>query len=613
MKKRLLALLLVTVLVTGCGNKSKDESKVRDNKEVEASEVKTSEGADSNGAGEVVTSEVAYLYDGVNSQLHMMDEAGNLVATCKLTPSYEDAYIVMCDIDNGVVYYCENDSDYKHTLFSKDIATGYINIIAYGLNDPEANAVGDKIYITDSEYTDDGYVYTDYVCTMRDDGGYNKDVDYKEVTDTLGSLGAYRVHMPKPYNASYTVGAAIDRYGLYAATGDDGHINIILPNGEISATYGKDGENWDVLAFDGKYVIYATRVDYKTVNISYIDIITGETKLICDAQNDVTVLAYDDEMVFIGERDNSVYQMSKCTVKAYDIRNGEFSIVCENDKLPGATYDDSPGITGFTGCRDVCYYVAEEDKVSVWFRATNKNGNWTVSSTGQEYCSNELFENGDITVISESEICPYCNKVPVTEFYYERFILDSSFANADKINAILKEDEEDAKNGIYGDFNIAEDECEWLHGEYVSSNSYDSNVAAVKKLNDRYLTVQYDIYVYFAGAAHGYPYMEYFIFDLENGERISFMDLYDGDWSTLANTVAENAKGRFDEFSDIIFAESEEAFYEDILGGTTEGGVYIIMEKDYAVFAYPPYEIGPYASGYIEIDIPYSELGVELK
>lgn len=102
--------------------------------------------------------------------------------------------------------------------------------------------------------------------------------------------------------------------------------------------------------------------------------------------------------------------------------------------------------------------------------------------------------------------------------------------------------------------------------------------------NDRILTLATNHY-YFTGGAHGNYYTVLQSFDLKEAKEVHFNDLFRPD----AKDQLTEALSQWSAF------QSDDIYPTENVGFTAEG----------FVFNYPPYEIGSYADGEIEIVLPY--------
>ncbi len=129
-------------------------------------------------------------------------------------------------------------------------------------------------------------------------------------------------------------------------------------------------------------------------------------------------------------------------------------------------------------------------------------------------------------------------------------------------------------------------------------------------LNEKYLTVDYSGYWY-AGGAHGMPYMNQRLFDLSTGEEKTLQDFYRGSSKDFKKLIATKTKEdylSYPENESPYFAGDADTVYQQAYDYALLDKGNLIFGKDGIDYYYPPYDMGPYASGYIFIHISYQEL-----
>lgn len=127
-------------------------------------------------------------------------------------------------------------------------------------------------------------------------------------------------------------------------------------------------------------------------------------------------------------------------------------------------------------------------------------------------------------------------------------------------------------------------------------------VSSVKTWNG-YVSVLMDSYLY-EGGAHGMPYREGHVFRLSDGQEVELADLTNkdqGEWDKILRA----------RFADRIAQGEEAEFFEDALESIKVRDMkdvgYYFTETGIA-FYLPPYEVGPYSTGYVEVEVPFDEI-----
>ena len=89
------------------------------------------------------------------------------------------------------------------------------------------------------------------------------------------------------------------------------------------------------------------------------------------------------------------------------------------------------------------------------------------------------------------------------------------------------------------------------------------------------------------------------------------MDFYTGTEKQFKELVAEKTRDYYlslDPNSNPFYTDDEDIIYSDAYDNVYLDDGNIEYLEDGIIYFYPPYLMGPYAAGYIDIFIPYSEL-----
>jgi hypothetical protein len=103
------------------------------------------------------------------------------------------------------------------------------------------------------------------------------------------------------------------------------------------------------------------------------------------------------------------------------------------------------------------------------------------------------------------------------------------------------------------------------------------------------------------GGAHGMPYREVMIFDNQTGQQLSARDLF-----ALPYEQMQEEKEKA--FVSLI-AQDPKSYWEnaiETLRERNDADERFYLKPDGVVFYYPPYELAPYAAGYVEVQVSYA-------
>ncbi len=223
-------------------------------------------------------------------------------------------------------------------------------------------------------------------------------------------------------------------------------------------------------------------------------------------------------------------------------------------------------------------------------------------------------ENGYIEKFIDSAVCSRCGK-KVYECHVETFQLYPELSRYyEKINeklyeliVIYKQQIESYKNSDY-----YEDECEYHNSEYYDSSCDEYYVSNVNIINNRYLLITYSWYWY-GGGAHGDSGSYQNIYDLETGEKAGIGDLYWGSEIGFKELLAEKTKEDYlryiseEGYNRYSIYNSADEVYTAAYEMASFENSHIIIYEDRVQLLYLHYEMGSYADGIFEIDIPLDE------
>ncbi len=145
--------------------------------------------------------------------------------------------------------------------------------------------------------------------------------------------------------------------------------------------------------------------------------------------------------------------------------------------------------------------------------------------------------------------------------------------------------------------------------------SYDQYFSGINEVGSHYLNLSLSDYIY-SGGAHGMSGEYNYLFDLDTGKKVTMRDLYKGDEESFKEIVIRYSMEDWKNTGGNVYYEDYSPDREDEMRQTFSDTVNIDMEmrfeNDGLHILYPPYAVGPYASGFIEIKIPYEEFGITM-
>ena len=590
-----------------------------------------------------------YLY---SQFFHTVDDAGNVTGT------FDRDEIAEKIGDRGSRYVNMYDSQgdyYSGTLCGYDGRFLYFNTYEIVGTDSTNSYVVYAIDTTDYEpyliwrsQPDDG-TYIDVVeyykgalhvavSHSRDDEGhmgerfencYTFDEAKKLFTETSAGIEAvFEAAYTKNYNVVSRMGYTADDKQCFAHALDevgwvlgmnDGEYARITADGEVIPIAPLIDDDYPYIAtYDDRY-IYFSNWDSQTYQymIYCYDVGRERARALTLPEESATVLGFLDGALYYSIQSVPKYGYPVNTIYSYNGGDGRSTQLYEAKAVPGAQF--SPGTEGFRIIGDRLYYIAfSQDKLE-WVSADAHTPGEDAKPVGCVEEELELFRYGKVDSSSEESKCPYCGTT-LYKYYAENFVLDDKYSpHADKINAFLK----DRSDAFFGSMDndayapVDDSQCEY-HLEYPIQNCItdDLNVGGVAFIGDgKYLTVSMTGYWY-GGGAHGYPNRAQYLFDLETGEQITIGDLFAGTEEEFKDLVAQATVDDFLSYpsdSSPYSVGDSRAVYDQAYEEACFDSPNIEFNADSVTVYYPPYDMGPYASGYIEVDIPYQDLNIDMQ
>lgn len=199
------------------------------------------------------------------------------------------------------------------------------------------------------------------------------------------------------------------------------------------------------------------------------------------------------------------------------------------------------------------------------------------------------------------------DELATASYHYKIPQLTKKSAIAGSINAQIMDcfqsKAASAMDEMTSSIDMYEQEKHNLPENSTSFNYSDDASYTITFDNGKYLSILINHYIYMGGA-HGMPFRSVLTFDLDTGEQVSGDTLF---------AIDEDAfrKLRTEAFASLI-KQDPSAYWEDalqIVENTTDfytSGYY--LSNDGVTFYYGPYDLAPYAAGFIEVTVPYDKI-----
>lgn len=622
--KSLLYSLCALLLFAGCGKQEKPAEEEQKTESSTAAEDPQPEQPEEPGEGEELQTQPEEQEPLVlvgNQRIISISPSGEVEM---LYEKQEKEYLLQAVMGDGVLYAAiAEDEDNAENCLICAIRDGEKELIAEIPNcDINIEYYDGSLFVQHAIYDDvDGYTaYLDDYTRGKEASSYEKGNRFQELRNSLeGQDYHFSFHNPNNLITS------LKRYDEILVYTSDGKIAALDKQGNQLWETALLQEYFLVESVNTEYTLYSVRKEENEVYWKYtVDLVlhnnqTGEEKTLFTwnyqtPEEAVSPLVMEGDKLYY-YRSFSENGLARNDVYSYDLVTGETEFLYTAATLPGpgGKWQINPGATDFNSYNGKFYYRAISEDSTGWAVYDPKTGQGDMlpvideERTFAKY-GKVLYEGGSIW---DEEW-----DLEIYTYYIECFQLDDSYQNADKINQVLEQEQQEEIDTVH---QSAENEMSYITEEDAQDEeytpypySYDTSLGQVDMLGSHYLTVNYDGYEYWGGA-HGYPYRQHYLFDLNTGEELTIYDLYTSTEENFKDVVAKYSIQDWKENPEIYFnsEEEEETVYQDFYDNASLD-MAMRFEKQGIVIEYSPYEYGPYAVGFIEIPIPYDVLGIKL-
>lgn len=493
------------------------------------------------------------------------------------------------------------------------------------------NADTFKVYglttLTEGSYVEAAECYRGNFCLLiQQDSGKPQEeyyYEYDEASDsftekTTGLDSLFRAASSKGYDLStgmndrQSCSRTLEESGCLLGQNDHDYA-VITPDERIIPLKKKFDSYVYVLYYDDEYMFYSEYDEERGHDRFYrCDLYSGETDPLIPDAGDVTMLGFFDGDLYYYISEEKEYGKPVNSIYSCVPGTGSAKLLYSADSIPGVNI--SPGTEGFKVIGGDCYCLAFMDGDSLkWVRAKATGGKADYEDIGCPDSRLSAFEFGTVEGGSYEYDCPNCG-TPLAKRYGERFILNGSLSDkAGLISEDLKKKQEDFLSPSKEDLEFQGDpaDCEEHKANperYCVTD--DLRITAVAILNEKYLTVNVEGYWY-GGGAHGYPNRNQYMYDLKTGKQVTIKDLYPAPEEVFKTLVAEQTVKNmqsYDPDQSPYFASDANELYQQAFDSASLETTYIEFGKDEAYIVYSPYDMGAYASGYIEVPVSYKDL-----
>lgn len=500
------------------------------------------------------------------------------------------------------IYQIDIDNQQTTKIISKQLDSG----MYYNSLDVENG----KISFNRNTYTDDGSSYATVIYEQDESGTYQETIEDEDIYNAILNQGYDLIYALCTDGESgyYTIPYCRKTFGTILAWDQEAKDIVVLnEQGELQQTIDLPKDDAGIQAIDENYILYRTNTEEKWQLIMR-DLETQEEMVLTEQPSDVywNFMYIQDGFLYYNVTETVNLRMSHYYIYQCNLSNGQTRLLYETETLPGTGWYYQPGVSGFFVDNQICYFLGMDETQAAWyhFDASDENAKVTPLNIVSKHF--DFTDYGSIVYETDIATCPICG-VQDHEIYVEKFILNDDYENAEIINEQLEQEMQE-ELAFVPDEATMEGEHEWHSDDFFIPETYDRTIGSVQIFGKHYFEVNYNHYIYMGGA-HGEPAITHSIFDLDSGKKVSFTDFYTGTEEEFKKIVADYTTAYWRENKEIFFESSEKNFYQQVYESTTLDRT-IKFDTDGIVVEYPPYELGPYAAGYISVAIPYEELGI---
>ena len=452
-------------------------------------------------------------------------------------------------------------------------------------------------YASYNMYFADGTIYVD-ASGVGDRITIDADGKVAGVTDS--SLASSSVAIPDGYHmVSYV------NNGNQTAFPDDTIKNngkMVLINQDYEyVLYDKDGSTsllgGEVSSYyNGKLLINKNTDDYSGYDYGIVDMKSGEYTYLCYSDDRLNIVAMDNDYVYTSEdaEDGRSTIYNKISLK-----NGRI------DMLLDKQYSEDSLVTYVNGTMpcvlDGKLYTITSENYAMYNEIIDL-------STKEETVSGESYYDSGIGQVGKLERCSEEYTAPdgtvLMTVNAEVLKVSDRYAGASKINAVMS----DVLDSLSNHDADRQEALSWYEdaGEdnaWFPRYSFDAEVSKITYLDEKVLGFEMNGYDYYGGA-HGMPWKDNYLFDIETGERLTLGDLVAVTEEELDAIVVDAYKnnGEWEYYWD----ESENTIIEGISYETTD----FTVTEDGLKFYFYPYALASYGQGFTYATVPYDRLGI---
>lgn len=456
----------------------------------------------------------------------------------------------------------------------------------------------------------DGVLYYEEISNSYSLNGYP--VDQNGILITEKAVAAEVENVPENYilpyyyqNGSRTMTAveSNSRLGYYLLRDQDYHFCKIDPKSGKIEKMPDYLDGYSLHALNEKFLLF---VSYMEEQMYLYENKTGAVRILGAFDPNSHIITMDEEYLYLQQ---TVYgdDFTQHHYEQISLKDGAVTELFVKDKIVGLNVDEPQTLMDIMILDGYLYYPGELDyKLFVMRRALEMPNAEEI--LGTDFYDSKISEIGFVKTYKENIYSQKKPELVTASLDLEWLVIDDRFPGAANINRIL---EEQQQQNIAYEHDSAKMQDEWYTEEELeyslSAFSLHSNLSPIYYWDGTYLSFAQQSYDY-SGGAHGMPYWNGYVFNVQTGEQLGLVDIVSDDEIQIKGLVTQYFTEMYNKNPDMYWDAAADSVFEY----TTLDSQFYLTEEG-IVFYFGPYELASYAAGFQEVVVPYSAWNLKIE
>ena len=492
----------------------------------------------------------------------------------------------------------ENESRYALSVVNTD-GTGYER-----LQDIGKELEGGLILI-------DGVLYYEGVRDSLSLNGFAVDQNGNVLTGKKVIANADKV--PEGYILPYyyqngqrvmTVAESESRFG-YCLLRDDNYdlctVDLETGKTEKLPTY---LEGYSLLSLNEEFLLFAS---YGEEKIYLYEHETGAIRCLSTFDLNSSVIAMDEEFLYL-QRTVEGDDFTQYHYERISLKKGELEELFVVDQMEGMAVEDPQMLMEVAVIDGYLYYTGTMNDYKLYLMRRAIDMPNAEEILGSEFYDSKIAEIGSIKTYKQKIYSEHNPDWITASVDLEWLVVDERFPGAANINRLLEEEQQ--HNIEYEQENAKLQEEWYLEAteDYpMLTFSLNSSMSPIAYWDGTYLSFVQQNSDY-SGGAHDMPYWIGYVFDVNTGMQLGLTDIVSEDEIQIKELVKQYFTEMYNEDPGMYWDDAIDVVFEY----TTLNSQFYLNEEG-IVFYFGPYELAPYAGGFQEIMVPYSEWNLKIE